>query len=361
MNQAGTATLDEGILVYDGHETDPTIEGPKLYKRNGYYYIFAPAGGVPTGWQLVLRSKNIYGPYERKVVMDQGTTSVNGPHQGAWVTTILGEDWFLHFQDKGAYGRVVHLQPMKWIGDWPVIGEDPDGDGKGQPVMVYKKPSVTTAHIVQTPADTDEFNDGTLGKQWQWLANSKTGWYMMNKAAGFLRLYSIPLRDSARNLWESPNILLQKFPAEKFQVTTKCTFRPNEKIFNEKTGLAVMGLSYAYIGLKHSDNGIIVITGVCNDAYKGVQETENMIEKLETKDVYLRLEVMEKGICRFSYSTDGNKFKVAGNSFTAVEGRWKGAKTGLFSSSDVVSNDAGWADFDWIRFDPPQKVQNDDH
>ena len=71
MNAAGTKTIDSGVMVYDGHEQDPTIEGPKLYKRNGWYYIFAPAGGVSTGWQTILRSKNIYGPYERKVVMDQ--------------------------------------------------------------------------------------------------------------------------------------------------------------------------------------------------------------------------------------------------------------------------------------------------
>lgn len=96
MNPEGTRVLDAGVIVYDGHELDPTIEGPKMYKRNQYYYIFAPAGGVSTGWQLALRSKNIYGPYERKVVMDQGKSTVNGPHQGAWVNTASGEDWFLH-------------------------------------------------------------------------------------------------------------------------------------------------------------------------------------------------------------------------------------------------------------------------
>ncbi|MCH5689993.1 family 43 glycosylhydrolase [Niabella sp. W65] len=57
MNAAGTKTTTNGVMVYDGHELDPTIEGPKVYKRNGYYYLFAPAGGVATGWQLVLRSK----------------------------------------------------------------------------------------------------------------------------------------------------------------------------------------------------------------------------------------------------------------------------------------------------------------
>ncbi|HEY0040422.1 MAG TPA: glycoside hydrolase 43 family protein, partial [Flavisolibacter sp.] len=151
LNKEGTKAIDEGVLVYDGHELDPTIEGPKFYKRAGYYYIFAPAGGVATGWQLVLRSKNIYGPYERKNVMDQGASATNGPHQGAWVTTQTGEDWFLHFQDKEAYGRIVHLQPMKWVADWPVIGVDKDGDGKGEPVTRYKKPNVGKVFPVQTP------------------------------------------------------------------------------------------------------------------------------------------------------------------------------------------------------------------
>jgi beta-xylosidase len=154
----GTRVLDEGKIVYDGHEADPTVEGPKFYKRNGYYYIFAPAGGVATGWQLALRSKSIYGPYERKVVMDQGGTKINGPHQGAWVNTQKGEDWFLHFQDKGVYGRVVHLQPMKWINDWPVIGVDKDSDGKGVPVLIYKKPNVGKTYPIETPAESDEFN-----------------------------------------------------------------------------------------------------------------------------------------------------------------------------------------------------------
>ena len=46
MNEEGTKLLDDGVMVFDGHEQDPTVEGPKFYKRNGYYYIFAPAGGV---------------------------------------------------------------------------------------------------------------------------------------------------------------------------------------------------------------------------------------------------------------------------------------------------------------------------
>ena len=114
MDASGLSTVNDDVLLFDGHKEESTVEGPKIYKRKGYYYVFAPAGGVATGWQTVFRSKNIYGPYESKKVMHQGKTNVNGPHQGAWVQTQTGGDWFLHFQDKGAMGRVVHLQPMKW-------------------------------------------------------------------------------------------------------------------------------------------------------------------------------------------------------------------------------------------------------
>lgn len=93
-----------------------------MYRRGDIYYMFAPAGGVVTGWQLVMRSKNIYGPYESKIVMEQGATDINGPHQGALVTAVDGKDWFLHFQDLGAYGRVTHLNPVEWRDGWPVIG-----------------------------------------------------------------------------------------------------------------------------------------------------------------------------------------------------------------------------------------------
>ena len=349
LNKEGTKVLDDGKLVYDGHESDPTIEGPKFYKRNGYYYIFAPAGGVATGWQLVLRSKKIYGPYERKVVMDQGSTPINGPHQGAWVITQTGEDWFLHFQDKEAYGRIVHLQPMKWIKDWPIIGVDKDGDGKGEPVLVHKKPSVGKVWPVITPPESDEFNEPTLGLQWQWQANPKAVWLFTNPSGGTIRLFSDKLPDSAKNLWDAGNILLQKFPAEEFVVTTKMSFKPNLKLENEKAGLVIMGLSYAHIALKTKKDGIYLVTATAKDAGKGNKESEKSISKVSSLVVYFRVSVSKGGQCSFSYSLDGQSFNKAGEVFTAEVGRWKGAKVGIFCTRESVTNDAGYADFDWFR------------
>lgn len=358
MNAEGTRVLDEGVIVYDGHETDPTIEGPKIYKRNGFYYIFAPAGGVSTGWQLVLRSRNIYGPYERKVVMDQGKTPVNGPHQGAWVDTRSangkpGEDWFLHFQDKDAYGRVVHLQPMKWVGDWPVIGVDADGDGKGEPVLTFRKPAVAVRSLpVVNPVESDEFNTPATGLQWQWQANPKGIWHMASQQ-GFLRLYSYKMPDGAKNYWDVPNVLMQKFPAETFTATTKLVFTPNVKLENEKAGLIIMGMSYASLGLKSSRDGVSLVYGVCQKAVDGKPEAETVITKLSPQTpVYLRVQVEEGARCQFSYSLDGKAFVPVGEPFVAVAGRWIGAKMGLFCTRTTQINDSGYADFDWFRVEP---------
>ena len=187
MAPDGSRLLDDGVLVFDGTENHPTMEGTKMHKRNGYYYIFAPAGGVPTGWQTVLRSKNIYGPYEDKIVLHQGDSDVNGPHQGAWVELENGEGWFIHFQEKQPYGRIVHLQPAHWEKDWLMIGVDSNGDGIGEPVTEWKKPSVGKAAPVAVPQTSDEFNAPKLGLQWQWQANPAALWCLPT-GMGYLRM-----------------------------------------------------------------------------------------------------------------------------------------------------------------------------
>ena len=151
MKPDGTALLDEFRIVIDGNINHPTIEGPKMYKRNGYYYISAPAGGVATGYQVILRSKHVYGPYEEKIVLHQGDSPINGPHQGGWVELENGETWFMHFQDADAYGRIVHLQPVEWVDDWPMMGIDSNNDGIGEPVLRYKKPNVGKEYLYKYP------------------------------------------------------------------------------------------------------------------------------------------------------------------------------------------------------------------
>ena len=347
MSADGTKLLDDPVIVFDGHEKHPTVEGPKFYKRNGYYYIFAPAGGVEQGWQLVLRSKNVYGPYEEKIVLAQGKTKINGPHQGAWVETQTGESWFLHFQDKGPYGRIVHLQPVRWVNDWPVMGADADGDGTGEPVLKFKKPNVGKSYPTQTPPESDEFDSTSLGLQWQWFANPQTNWMFLGGHHGYLRLLNVPLPEGFKNFWDVPNILAQKFPAPAFTATTKVTFTARHE--EEKAGLIVTGLDYAYISLKKKGDGLFVSQTVCKEADKGGPEREGAAVALKGDTFYLRVKVAEGAVCTFSYSADGKTFTPVGEPFTARQGRWIGSTLGLFAVRTGTAREVGYADFDWFR------------
>ena len=359
MNSEGTAIVSNPVLAFDGNDgTNHTIEGAKFYKHNGYYYIFAPAGGVATGWQLVLRSKNVFGPYESKIVMSQGKTDINGPHQGAWVDTPSGEAWFLHFQDKGAYGRVLHLNPMEWKSDWPVIGVDTDGDGCGEPVHEYRKPNIGKTVGIVTPAESDEFNSTELGLQWQWHANYQDT-FGFTTNMGYMRIYSHILSPEFVNFWGVPNLLLQKFPAEEFTATTK--LKVSAKDDGQMSGLIVMGWDYAYLGVEKSGEGFILKYVQCKDAEQKTPEKTSVVgilDKCRTFeaglypnyeiDIYLRVKIEVGGKCSFYYSTDGKRFHNVGDTFIARQGKWIGAKVGLFSVAPY-GKERGWVDADWFR------------
>jgi beta-xylosidase len=359
MNAEGTKIISNPVLVFDGNDgVNHTIEGPKFYKRNGYYYLFDPAGGVERGWQLAMRSKSVYGPYEPKIVMAQGKTNINGPHQGAWVETNSGESWFIHFQDKAMYGRVLHLQPMKWVNDWPVIGVDKDGDGCGEPVSSYKKPNVGKLYPIETPAETDEFSIRNIGLQWEWHANYKDV-YGFPSDAGYMRLYTNPVSENFVNFWEVPNLFLQKFPADEFTAITKLTFTAKEN--GDRAGIIIMGWDYAYLGLEKQGDKVSLVQGVCKDAEQKTPEKVTRLAEFDfdkvykvgsynyLKEIYFRVQVKQGGKCSFSYSVDNKKFVAVGEEFTARQGKWIGAKVGLFAVKPDNSGNRGWIDVDWFR------------
>ncbi len=358
LSADGTTAIGDPVIVYDGGNANRTTEGPKFYKRDGWYWIMAPAGGVETGWQLAMRSKSPYGPYECKTVMAQGKSKINGPHQGGWVHTEMGEDWFMNFQDKGVYGRVVHLNPVTWKDNWPVMGVDKDGDYCGEPVSRFRKPKTRTKVTVQNPVESDEFNTPVLGKQWQWHANYDQR-YGMPTANGVFRLYTHKLSQNFVNLWEAPNLLLQKTPADKFTATAKIRFA--SKAQNQYGGLIMMGRSYSTLVVKRVGDEFQLVQQTCNQADKNKSEKENVIATLAPTekdpvpykpaiylDIYLRMKI-DNGVCKFAYSTDGKSFKSVGDAFKMVEGKWIGAKFGFVSEEPAGKTDAGWVDADWIH------------
>ena len=360
MSADGTIPIGQPVIVFDGNGTENrTCEGPKFYKRNGWYWIMCPAGGVPTGFQLAMRSKSPYGPYESKIVLAQGNTPINGPHQGGWVQTKYGEDWFLHFQDKEAYGRVVHLNPVDWSSGWPVMGNN------GQPVTTYRKPKSSTVYsqnAIVNPVESDEFNLPLIGRQWQWQANydEKFG---VPTAFGTFRIYTYKLSNGWKNFWEVSNLLLQKTPADEFTVITK--IRMTSKADGQFGGLIMMGLDYSAIVVKRVGRQFQLIQMTCQAADKGNPQTENVIATLEPtaedktdykpgihRDIFLRLTVSHSKV-RFAWSQNGKKFTDCGEEFLMKEGKWIGAKFGFISAETDPKCDRGWVDADWIRVTRP--------
>ncbi|HPP55002.1 MAG TPA: glycoside hydrolase 43 family protein [Anaerohalosphaeraceae bacterium] len=348
MDWQATQVSRDARHIFDGHEKHPTIEGPKFYKHDGYYYIFAPGGGVTSGWQVVLRSKDIYGPYEDRIVLHQGSAPVNGPHQGGWVQTPSGQSWFLHFQDAGPYGRIIHLQPVVWKEGWPVMGTDPDGDGTGEPVLSWKKPDVGGVFPKMTPADSDEFDGDTLGLQWQWQANPNPAWFAKVRGTDYLRLFAVPLPAPEANFWQVPNLLLQKFPAPDFTASAKVRLVPEQQ--NIRGGLVVFGDDYSALELAVREGAKVLRLVVCMQAETGSREGLAAEIPAQTDTLILRVQVSSpNALCQFSYSLDGKEFVPAGRPFPAKPGRWVGAKVGLYCVSQAGSRAGGYLDVDWFR------------
>lgn len=354
LNPETFRQIGENILAFNGKETgNPTVEGPKFYKRDGWYYIFAPAGGVKEGWQLVLRSRDVFGPYEWKKVLHQGDSDIHGPHQGGWVEDAAGESWFLHFEDRYAYGRVVHLQPMQWLPDgWCSIGVDTNGDGIGEPVKKFKVPAplqgnmdsaLTCNNIASADAlsTTPDFSHSAIPLNWQWHANPQQGWCFLVPSDKSLRLNCIKNRDGWRNLWDTPNLLLEKIVGSEMEFTTRISFHPSYE--GDRAGIVVMGEDYALIGLEYRDGVISLSQNTCIDASKGGSEIISSSLPIDKSDLILRITVSEGAVCDFYYSTDGRRFHKFGSRFTAKAGRWIGAKIGYYATSEIKKNDGGYA------------------
>ncbi len=334
--------LDAGTVVIDGDQMPgwKTIEGPKFYKRNGWYFIFAPAGGVAEGYQAVFRSRDIFGPYESRVVLAQGTSPVNGPHQGAWVDTPAGEHWFFHFQELPASGRVVHLQPVNWRDDdWPAMGVNRDATGKGEPTLRHRKPALPLQPITE-PATSDDFSSPTLGLQWQWQGTPRPAWHSLTARPGALRLICQP---ASGNHWHSPHLLMQKFPAPAFTATTTLDFSSARD--GDTAGLIVFGYDYAWLGLRKTPAGLKLVIASCSGARDGTDETETTVALVSGREIHLRVRVENGATCTFSHSLDGKVFTPVVLHFAATSSKWVGAKVGLFASSAPETPMPGRADF----------------
>lgn len=332
MSADGLSVLDKGRLIYDGAaHGDETVEGPKAYKRDGIYWILCPAGGVKTGYQLALRAENPYGPYERRVVLRQGGTPVNGPHQGGWVDDGRGKDWFIHFQDRGVYGRVPHLQPVDWSDGWPMMGKNGEPVPGGQIDLPPFDAEIPTS---------DDFAGG-LGLQWQWQANPSADWFSELKPG--LRLRAAP----ADSLFHAGNFLSQLMQSPDFDMDALFHVRAQD---GDLSGLAMMGYTYCFIAL--SEGKVCLKTGAAAEISRWTPErvTETAAAEAAWPDstVLFRMRVRQ-GLVSFFFGRDSRSLQPLGSEYPMACGGWTGARPGLFVLN-TLGRWGGWADVKYVRF-----------
>lgn len=348
MSDDGMSLLDDGKVVYWNAQENPTLEGLKMMKRNGWYYILAPAGGVTDGWQTALRSRNIYGPYESRKVLEEGN-GINGPHQGGLVDTPSGEWWFIHFQATPAFGRIVHLQPAGWADDWPLMGIDIDNDGCGEPVLRYRKPVSSYNVKPYCPQTSDEFSGTALGKQWQWMCTPEDKWYSLTARPGYIRMHPCAVPEENGNLYYAGNLLLQKTPAPNFKATTEIDLGGLSG--KERCGLVTMGNYHTYLNVERNGNHFTLY--LREGRYENCGFPPMTLDSIEfnTKHIWLRVNIFSNATCQYSYSTDGTVFNEIGDILKVTQGQWIGAKTGIFCINPSITDGTGYADFNYFRIE----------
>lgn len=308
-----------------------TLEGPKFYRRDGWYWIFAPAGGVATGHQVVFRSRDVWGPYEHRIVLEQGDSPVNGPHQGGWVSAPDGSDWFVHFQDRGPYGRVVHLQPMGWGADgWPWMGE------AGTPVLTWPAGAATRPASAGEPDRADDFT-GPLNPGWHWQATPRPEWARASERALRFELVAHPTTE----LRTFPAMLGQTLPGYPAQAEVTVALDADAPD-GARAGLAVFGHAYAFIGLERrgdADVAILVTSAELAD--------ETVVAAVPCAGpLRLRITTDADAMATLSAGTPAGEI-LAPTPFQATEAHWIGSELCLFGQRPLGTPTAAATFTDW--------------
>ncbi|SFP53122.1 glycoside hydrolase family 43 protein [Parafilimonas terrae] len=322
-------------LVYTG-DIRKGLEGTHVYKINGYYYLYCTYGGRD-GMQVALRSKNIYGPYEQKLLIYDTTKGINyGIHQGALIETQTGEWWTILFVDSGPFGRFPSLQPVTWKDGWPMIGVN------GKAVTTYRKPNVGKKYSIKNFATSDEFDDKKLGMQWGWNHNPDDAKWSLMERPGYLRLKTSGI---TQTFTMARNTLTQR-PFAKHDQTKPTIATTKMDVGKMKdgdiAGLAVFQDPYAYIGVKQNGSSQYII--MVNNG-KTIESAA-----VSASTIYFRtIASNATSLATFEYSTDNKTFKPFGNAL-AMKFNLKiftGNKFCLFNYATKMPG--GYVDVDWLR------------
>ncbi len=335
------------------------LEGSHLYKIGDYYYIYATYGGWPSG-QAVFRSKNIFGPYEEKMLVEKTINGkVNTVHQGALFFVPAsptqemadegdGQWWTIMQEDLGCLGRMPNLQPVRWENDWPVVGNN------GVPYSTFSKPAIGTSYPRRPLPANDNFRSYPLGMQWQWNHNPDNGAWSLFERPGWLRMKTTGTAD---RLTQARNMLTQRIFAfhDKSSTPSTGTVRLDVSHLQEgdRAGICILQDPYAAIAVEVKDGKKQLVWWQDQLTTNSNFTPASKVKAVDIDSiVYLRAAVTY-GTSKtdFYYSLDNQTYTKLGQqtSLGFNLSVFVGARFGLFCyHSGSLADPQGYADFDWF-------------
>lgn len=339
---------DKGTLIITAPKGyEHLFEGCHTYKRNGWYYLFNPALGYD-GVQMISRSRNLYGPYETKVLIDDDINYANtGVHQGGYIETLEGESWAYTFQDRDYMGRCVMLYPMEWVDEWPVVG------AKGKPgkgVVTYKKPAIKAKQKMSFPQHSDDFNSSTLAHVWEFNHVPQIEKWSLTDRPGHFRIYS----QHARGYYWARNSLTQKVAGPYSTGTVLLDLSGLAK--EDFAGNGIMGRVMYQLGVRKKADGYWI------EMRQGDRDGEVVVDSLKYNHskIYLRTEITNKGSILFHYSTNGKQYHRFGPEGVSNFWGFLGIRHTLCSYNLEKGASTGYADFDFFKIESSHRGNNYD-
>ncbi|MDU0330329.1 glycoside hydrolase 43 family protein [Paenibacillus sp. 3LSP] len=340
LHQRLLRTESEGILL--------RCEGCHAYKINGYYYLLFiewPKTGNGRRRQICYRSRELLGPYERKVVLDDDCGYHNkGIAQGGIFDTPNGKWYAMLFQDHDAVGRIPYLIPVTWEDDWPVFGT------RGKVPKQFEVDLQLKSAKPLVISDEFEYEHNQLALNWQWNHNPDPRLWSVTERPGFLRLTSGSLTTS---VLQARNTLTQRTegPACTGMILLDTTsLRPGDH-----AGLVALQSHFGTVGVKVSESGDKFIAMCVN----GGNGQEKELERVPFSGRNVRLKIQfnfENSIdlATFHYSLDGLEWFPIGEMLKMryTLDHFMGYRIGLFYYA--TRQIGGHADFDYFHYEKPR-------
>ena len=330
---------EKTVITRDGSG----LEGCHFYKVGDYYYIYATYGGWPSG-QVAFRSKNVFGPYEEKMLLEKNINGkVNTIHQGSLIEDAAGKWWTIMQEDLGAFGRMPNPQPVTWTDNWPIVGNN------GVPYDTYTKPKAVGDIGVKRLPTTDNFRTYPLGMQWEWNHNPDDKAWSLFERPGWLRLKT---SNVTNRLTQARNMLTQRIFALNGKASTGTVrLDVSRMLEGDRAGICIFQDPQAMIGVEKKDNKFQVFWR--QDTLRvdnNFTPKETVAEGVEVNDIiYLRATIdYATSLTKFYYSLDNKEWNALGGetklSFNLNV--FVGARYGLFCYATKAAG--GSADFDWF-------------